>query len=111
MKASDQRGSNSRMKRKASYNWPPVPIDTIHLMGAVAEPISLDDGRFVYEPKYDGVRVKAEVQVQPIGNAINIWSRTGNIITAQFPDVVQAFEPFRQHLTDSIVLDGEIVAT
>jgi hypothetical protein len=111
MKASDQRGNQQRMKRKAPYQWPPVPIESIQLMGAVAEPISLDDARFVYEPKYDGVRVKAEVQVQPIGNAINIWSRTGNIITGQFPDVVQAFQTFQQHLTDSIVVDGEIVAT
>jgi hypothetical protein len=42
-------------------SWPPVPIDTIQLMGAVAEPVSLQDADFLYEPKYDGVRVKTAI--------------------------------------------------
>ncbi|MBD0306422.1 MAG: hypothetical protein ICV76_07715 [Nitrospiraceae bacterium] len=99
------------MNSKAIYSWPPVPIDSIKLMGVVAEPVSLQDRNFVYEPKYDGVRVKAEVPVDGMANAIKVWSRTGNIITAQFPDVVQGFEVFRQRLKIPILIDGEIVAT
>jgi ATP-dependent DNA ligase len=49
-------------------------------MGAVVEPISLDDERWVYEPKYDGIRVKVAVVPGSIDRGVEIWSWQGNLM-------------------------------
>jgi bifunctional non-homologous end joining protein LigD len=67
----------------------------------------LNDPRYVYEPKYDGIR--AVVLVDPRA-AVRMWSRLGNEKTAQFPEVVDALARWGQDLQGPIVLDGEIVA-
>jgi len=63
---------------------------------------------FVYEPKYDGIRALVEVKRSGASAKAAIWSRNGNDKTKQFPTIARALESTR--LTDSVVLDGEIVA-
>jgi bifunctional non-homologous end joining protein LigD len=69
----------------------------------------LNDGSFVYEPKYDGIRALAEIGPGARG-AIRIWSRLGNEKTAQFPEIVEALRGFARTLRAPVVLDGEVVA-
>jgi bifunctional non-homologous end joining protein LigD len=69
----------------------------------------LNDGSFVYEPKYDGIRALVEVGPGARG-AIRIWSRLGNEKTAQFPEIVEALRAFARSLRGPVVLDGEVVA-
>ena len=83
-------------------------------MAAPAQPMlasigeaPLDDARFVYEPKYDGIR--AIVEVAP-GGAARLWSRNGNEKTAQFPEIVEAFAAWGRRRRTGLVLDGEVVA-
>jgi bifunctional non-homologous end joining protein LigD len=68
----------------------------------------LDDPQFVYEPKYDGIRVIAEVDAG--GRHVRLWSRLGNEKTAQFPEVVDALTAWAKKRRDAVVLDGELVA-
>src|SRR5690348_17284781 len=71
----------------------------------------LDDPAFVYEPKYDGIRIIAEV---PAGAAartgVVLWSRLGNDKTAQFPEIAAALAAWGRRRKEPVVLDGEIVA-
>ena len=98
------------MYTRRQATWPPVPIEQIRLMGAVADTFSLTDPNLVYEPKYDGIRVKVFMDSNRSRAGVTIWSRTGNVMTAQFPDVVDALTAIRRSLKASVVLDGEIVA-
>ena len=59
----------------------------------------------VYEPKYDGIRAIVE-----IGPQVQIYSRLGNQKTAQFPELLPAFEQIGRSGQRRLVLDGEIVA-
>jgi bifunctional non-homologous end joining protein LigD len=86
----------------------------------------LTDSTLVYEPKYDGIRVIAEVeggagQAGRAGKAggagrggaqsrVTLWSRAGNDKTAQFPEVAAALEDWARRLKEPVVLDGELVA-
>jgi bifunctional non-homologous end joining protein LigD len=81
----------------------------------------LQDGRLVYEPKYDGIRALVEVDVAPgrvraaskarvVAPRVRIWSRLGNEKTMQFPEVVAALAAWSRTRRRSVVLDGEIVA-
>ena len=58
----------------------------------------IDPAAFVAEWKWDGIRVQAAHQ----GGERRLFSRTGDDISAAFPDVVEA-------LPESIVLDGELL--
>jgi bifunctional non-homologous end joining protein LigD len=72
--------------------------------------VPLNNAKFVYEPKYDGIR--AIVTIEPDGTKplVRLWSRLGNEKTAQFPEIVRAVERFATPLRRVLVLDGEIVA-
>jgi bifunctional non-homologous end joining protein LigD len=85
-------------------------MDRVALMGAVVELVRLDDPQWVYEPKYDGIRVKTAILPGIAPNGVNIWSRHGTGMTAQFPDLVQELNRFRKRLESPILTDGEIVA-
>jgi bifunctional non-homologous end joining protein LigD len=67
----------------------------------------LEDPRLVYEPKYDGIRVIAEVGAD--GN-VHLWSRLGNEKTAQFPEIVDTLRRWSRSRRLEAVLDGEVVA-
>ena len=59
---------------------------------------------WLFEIKYDGVRVLAERR----GDGVTLWARSGQVITARYPEIARAalVLPFADFL-----LDGEIVAT
>ena len=65
----------------------------------------LDSAEYVYEPKYDGIRVIAIVD-----GGIRLWSRLGNEKTGSFPEVVEALDKWARRLDHPVVLDGEVVA-
>jgi bifunctional non-homologous end joining protein LigD len=77
-------------------------------VGGDPEP-PLEGAGLLYEPKYDGIRAIAEVVGGPPARA-RLWSRNGNEKTEQFPDLVAALESWGSALTDTLVLDGEVVA-
>jgi bifunctional non-homologous end joining protein LigD len=66
----------------------------------------LTDPKLIYEPKYDGIRAIVEIE----GGSVRLWSRLGNEKTAQFPEIVQAFQVWARRRRTPVVLDGEIVA-
>ena len=68
----------------------------------------LVDPALVYEPKYDGMRIIADVAAH--GASVTLWSRLGNNKTTQFPDVVHALSTWARRKGEPIVLDGELVA-
>ena len=61
---------------------------------------------WVFEPKYDGIRVLA--LAAPDG--ATLVSRNGNDKTAQFPEVAAALASLARRLRRPVVLDGELVA-
>jgi bifunctional non-homologous end joining protein LigD len=77
------------------------------MLASIAE-VALDDPQFVYEPKYDGIRVLIAVEAGT--GTVRIASRLGNDKTRQFPDLVRAFKTFGRKVKASVILDGEIVS-
>ena len=63
-------------------------------------------GGWTYEPKYDGMRVLAEVSTR----SARLVTRNGKEKQAQFPEIVAALQTFRAHVGRTVVLDGEVVA-
>jgi bifunctional non-homologous end joining protein LigD len=61
------------------------------------------DPAWIYEIKYDGVRVLASRR----GERVELYGRSGTDTTARYPEVVRAL---RALPVDSFVIDGEIVA-
>lgn len=72
-------------------------------MLATTGALPADDGRWAYEVKWDGVRALVTVD----GGRLSITSRAGNDVTASYPELRGLAA---QVETQSIVLDGEIVA-
>jgi len=64
----------------------------------VADLPSMDPAAFLAEWKWDGVRV----QIVGEGTQVRLYSRTGDEITATFPDVVD-------HAPADVTLDGELL--
>jgi bifunctional non-homologous end joining protein LigD len=61
---------------------------------------------WVFEPKYDGVRVLAFVE----RGSVRLVTRNGRDKARQFPEVVEALSGVASRVRRSFVLDGEIVA-
>jgi bifunctional non-homologous end joining protein LigD len=66
--------------------------------------------RFVYEPKYDGIRAITLVEPGTPFARARFWSRLGNEKSAQFPELVAVLGVWGRALKTPVVLDGEIVA-
>jgi bifunctional non-homologous end joining protein LigD len=64
------------------------------------------DGGWTYEPKYDGMRVLADISVR----RVRLVTRNGKEKQAQFPEVVAALRSFSARIGRRVVLDGEVVA-
>ena len=64
------------------------------------------DGGWTYEPKYDGMRVVADVSARHV----RLMTRNGKDKQAQFPEVVAALRSITARIGHSVVLDGEVVA-
>ena len=63
-------------------------------------------GGWTYEPKYDGMRVLAEISAR----SVRLITRNGKEKQAQFPEIVAALRSFVAHVGRTVVLDGEVVA-
>jgi bifunctional non-homologous end joining protein LigD len=61
------------------------------------------DPEWLFEIKYDGVRVLAE----RAGPTVELFGRNGQLVTARYPEVA---EPLRTLPAEHFVLDGEVVA-
>lgn len=63
-------------------------------------------GEWVFEPKYDGIRIVALVAP----DAVALLTRNGHDKCRQFPEVAAALRDFANTLRRDVVLDGEVVA-
>src|SRR6476660_1317225 len=70
---------------------------------AASLPEQLDE--WTIEPKWDGVRVVAEVSAR----SARLWTRNGNDKAPQFPEIVRALTSLAE-ADGPLVLDGELVA-
>lgn len=61
---------------------------------------------WVFEPKYDGMRVIAEARVRHV----HLMTRNGKEKSEQFPEVVLGLRELARRAGRSLLLDGEIVA-
>ena len=99
-----KRGAKKAAKRAAGPRpaldpaLPPMYATTARALPA--------EGDWVYEPKYDGVRVLAHAS--PDG--VRLVTRNGKDKAAQFPEIVGAVQALARRRGRTIVLDGEIVA-
>jgi bifunctional non-homologous end joining protein LigD len=64
------------------------------------------DGDWVFEPKYDGIRILAFAA----GRSVALISRNGIDKTRQFPEVADALRTLHQRARRPFVVDGELVA-
>jgi len=85
-----------------------MPVDpaSVRPMLATTAAAPLDSPEYVYEPKYDGIRVIAVVEPA----RVRLWSRLGNDKTGAFPDAVEAIQKWARRLDRAVVVDGEVVA-
>jgi len=74
------------------------------LMHAKTRPEPFDNDKWLFEMKYDGVRVLAIRE----GENTHLFARSGTNITERYPEVVLALNSIA---LDRFVLDGEIIAT
>ena len=75
------------------------------MYASVGQEIPTGSG-WVFEPKYDGIRVLAFVTPK----SVKLITRNGNDKTRQFPEVAEALRRLGEALDRSVVLDGEVVA-
>lgn len=81
----------------------PVDARTQPIMLATLEKTPFSDPDWLFEVKYDGVRVLASRR----GGTVTLYARSGQVITNRYPEVVAAL---RALPVDDFVIDGEIVA-
>lgn len=93
--------SNRPAKKTARSSEP----DIHPMLASVAKEIP--QGRdWVFEPKYDGVRVLAF----GVGDSVALMTRNDHDKAAQFPEIVDALVDLSRGREHAFVLDGEIVA-
>jgi len=63
-------------------------------------------GSWVYEPKYDGMRVIADVS----SRQVRLVTRNGKDKSTQFPEIVLALRTLARDAGRTLLLDGEVVA-
>src|SRR5256885_16051348 len=61
---------------------------------------------WVFEPKYDGIRILALVT----GDGVALMTRNGHDKCRQFPEITDCLRELGRKLGRNLVLDGEIVA-
>jgi bifunctional non-homologous end joining protein LigD len=84
---------------------PSLPARFAPMLAAPAGTLPNDLGGWAIEPKWDGIRVIAEVTPR----AAHLWTRNGNDKAPQFPEIAAALRELAAR-DGAIVLDGEIVA-
>lgn len=80
---------------------PPVPRGLSPML-ATAGPLPIEDGRWSYEVKWDGVRVLVSVQ----GGRVHVASRSGRDVTGAYPEL----SGLAAALPGDALLDAEVVA-
>jgi bifunctional non-homologous end joining protein LigD len=80
-----------------------VPVREQAFMLATLADRPFSDPRWLFEVKYDGVRVLASRQ----GDAVVLRGRSGQIVTTRYPEVASALSGL---VMDRFLIDGEIVA-
>ena len=75
------------------------------MLASVGTEVPAGDG-WVFEPKYDGIRVLASAA----SDAVTLVTRNELDKARQFPEIVDALRELRRRAKKSFVLDGEIVA-
>jgi bifunctional non-homologous end joining protein LigD len=83
------------------------------MLATVFEPPAeqhLQHETWVYEVKYDGMRVLAAIEPAEPNARVSLRSRAGNDKTGQFPDLVAELRRFARGLRRPVILDGEVVA-
>jgi bifunctional non-homologous end joining protein LigD len=75
------------------------------MLAASAGPIPDRLAGWAIEPKWDGIRIIADVSTR----GVRLWTRNGNDKAPQFPEIVRALKALAAD-TGPLVLDGEIVA-
>lgn len=83
-------------------NLPPAKLRFIEPMYALPVQKLPEGKEWLYEVKFDGYRCLAARS----SNGVTLWSRRGNLFTAQFPHIARACE----QLPPDTLVDGEIVA-
>ena len=78
-----------------------MSVPHIAPMSAVTGDLPIDDERWAFEPKWDGMRVLVEID----GGVVRARSRTDRDVTASFPELAGLSD-----LAATAVLDGEVVA-
>src|SRR5919198_3156784 len=94
----DHRELSALAKQFAPTVMPPAPLPMLCTL--VANPF--DNPAWIFEPKYDGLRVLGRFD----GQELTLLSRNQASQNFQFPDVVDAL---RDSLTRPVIVDGEIV--
>jgi bifunctional non-homologous end joining protein LigD len=74
----------------------------LHPMLATLTDAPFDDAGWVFEDKYDGFRVVANIE----GGKVTLYSRNGKIISHSYAEVARALEG----VNGDAVIDGELVA-
>lgn len=79
-----------------------LPLDTAPMEAKTATALPRQDGRWQYEPKWDGFRCLAF----KAGEAVELRAKSGKPLGRYFPEVVAMIRALRP---DHVVLDGELV--
>lgn len=95
-------------KRPRRSSAPPPAVDYSALQPMLATlGRSVPSGKdWIFEPKYDGIRVLAFATA----GAVALISRNGHDKAAQFPEIVAALTDLVEEIGEPVVLDGEVVA-
>ena len=83
----------------------PLPLELEPMKAALGNGVP-EGGGWVYEVKYDGVRVVAHATA----DGARLVTRNGREKTAQFPEVAEALREAAHAAGRPLVLDGELVA-
>jgi bifunctional non-homologous end joining protein LigD len=84
-----------------------LPGAILPMLATVARELPpVDETEWVFEPKYDGIRILAFVA----GGSVALVTRNGNAKSAQFPEIVEALQRLWKSRRKPFVIDGEIVA-
>ena len=76
------------------------------MLATIGSELPADDG-WVFEPKYDGIRILAFSE----GDSVALVSRNGIDKTRQFPEVADGIRTLQARVKRPFVIDGEVVAT
>lgn len=102
VRTEDERWLLRRLDPPEPASWEPMPRG-LRPMLATLGPLPDDSEDWAFEVKWDGVRALAFLE----GGRLDLLSRRGNEVTAQFPEV----RPIAEAYPDMpLVLDGELVA-